>query len=212
MKTLLIVDVQNDFCPGGALGVPEGDAIVPIINVLTSSDFFDLVVATQDWHPPDHASFASQHAGKRPGDVIELNGAPQVLWPDHCVQSTPGAELRADLEMEKIARVFQKGEERLVDSYSGFYDNDHQTSTGLGEFLKSQNATDIYVCGLATDYCVKFSALDAQSLGFQTFLIEDASRGVNLSAGDVKSAIAKMREAGVQILETGDLGLEIGNG
>jgi nicotinamidase/pyrazinamidase len=200
MKVLLIVDVQNDFCPGGALAVPDGDAVVPIINRLMSSDFFDLIVATQDWHPADHFSFASQHAGKQPGDVIELGGKPQVLWPDHCVQSTPGAKLRADLETGPIARVFQKGENRLVDSYSGFYDNDHQSSTGLGEFLKSRNASAIYVCGLATDYCVKYSALDAQKLGFQTFLIEDASRGVNLSADDVEKAIAEMREAGVGIV------------
>ncbi len=202
MKTLLIVDVQNDFCPGGALGVFEGDVIVPIINSLMQSDFFDLVVATQDWHPADHFSFASQHPGKQAGEIVDLNGAPQVLWPDHCVQSTPGADLHADLATEKIARVFQKGENRLVDSYSGFYDNDHQSSTGLGEFLKLQNASDIYVCGLATDYCVKYSALDAQNLGFITFLIRDASRGVNLQNGDVENAIAEMRNAGVKIVNS----------
>jgi nicotinamidase/pyrazinamidase len=205
MKTLLIVDVQNDFCPGGALAVPEGDAVVPVINALTGSGFFDLIVATQDWHPRDHFSFASQHEGKQPGDVIELGGKPQVLWPDHCVQSTPGAKLRADLVTDKIARIFQKGQNRLVDSYSGFYDNDHQSSTGLGEFLQSQNAREVYVCGLATDYCVKYSAQDAQSLGFKTFLIEDASRGVNLTAGDVQNAIDAMRAAGVQIVQSAEL-------
>lgn len=205
MKTLLIVDVQNDFCPGGALAVPEGDAVVPIINALMQSDVFDLVVATQDWHPPDHASFASQHAGKKPGDVIELNGAPQVLWPDHCVQSTPGAALRADLDSNRIHRVFRKGENRLVDSYSGFHDNDHRTSTGLGEFLQSRNAREVYVCGLATDYCVKYSALDAWDLGFKTLLIEDASRGVNLQSGDVENAIAEVKSAGVQVVHSKEL-------
>lgn len=205
MKTLLIVDVQNDFCPGGALGVPEGDVIVPVINALMKSEYFDLVVATQDWHPPDHFSFASQHVGKQPGEVIEIGGKPQVLWPDHCVQSTPGAELRPDLATDEIARIFQKGENRLVDSYSGFYDNDHQFSTGLGEFLKTQNACEVYVCGLATDYCVKYSALDSQGLGFQTYLIEDASRGVDLKAGDVKNALAEMRTGGVKIVQSKEL-------
>jgi nicotinamidase/pyrazinamidase len=199
-RALIIVDVQNDFCPGGALAVPEGDAVVPIINRLAQSEYFDLVVATQDWHPQNHLSFASQHGGKAPGDVIELNGAPQVLWPDHCVQNSRGAEFVADLKTENLNRIFQKGEKREVDSYSGFYDNDHCTSSGLGEYLKEQGVTDVYVCGLATDYCVKYSALDAQQLGFRTFLIEDASRGVNLQTGDVEKAIEEMRSAGVEIV------------
>src|SRR5690606_6180572 len=142
------------------------------------------------------------HEGKNIGDVIELNGKPQVLWPDHCVQRTPGAELRADLSTRRVARVFQKGEKREVDSYSGFYDNDHATSTGLGEYLKEQGATQVFVCGLATDYCVKYSALDAQSLGFETLLIEDASRGVNLNPDDVKSAVEELRASGVQIVQS----------
>ena len=200
MKTLIIVDVQNDFCPGGALAVADGNAVVPVINQIQK--YFDLVVATQDWHPPDHLSFASNHPDKTPGELIELNGRPQVLWPAHCVQSTLGAQLREDLDTTRIARVFQKGQKREVDSYSGFFDNDHATSTGLGEYLKEQGATAIYVCGLATDYCVKFSALDALGLGFRTFLIEDASRGVNLNAGDVEAAVEEMRAAGVEILSS----------
>jgi nicotinamidase/pyrazinamidase len=204
-RVLIVVDVQNDFCPGGALAVPEGDKVVPIINRLAQSEYFYLVVATQDRHPQNHLSFASQHDGKTPGDVIDLNGAPQVLWPDHCVQKSHGAEFAASLKTENIRRVFQKGEKRDVDSYSGFYDNDHCTSSGLDEYLKAQNVTDVYVCGLATDYCVKYSALDAQRFGFKTFLIEDASRGVNLRPRDVENAVAEMRGAGVGIVQSGEL-------
>lgn len=200
MKTLLIVDVQNDFCPGGALPVPDGDAVVPVINAV--QDKFDLVVATQDWHPADHLSFAANHADKMPGEVIELSGRPQVLWPVHCVQSTLGAQLRADLDTSRIARVFQKGQKREVDSYSGFFDNDHATSTGLGDYLREQGATSVFVCGLATDYCVKFSALDAHNLGFATYLLVDACRGVNLNAGDVDAAVEEMRAAGVGIVSS----------
>lgn len=205
MKGLIIVDIQYDFCPGGALGVPEGDAIIPIINSLSQSGKFDLVVATQDWHPADHLSFASQHEGKAPGDVIELNDQPQVLWPDHCVQNTHGARLHDALNQENLAKVFQKGQKREVDSYSGFFDNDHQTSSGLGEYLKEQGVKQVYLCGIATDYCVKFSALDARSFGFETILIEDASRGVNLQPDDVEKAIEEMRGAGVQVRQSNDL-------
>jgi nicotinamidase/pyrazinamidase len=204
-RALVIVDVQNDFCPGGALPVPDGDAVVPIINELSQSEYFDLVVATQDWHPQNHLSFASQRAGKNVGEVIELNDKPQVLWPDHCVQNSPGANLRADLSTQRVAHVFQKGQQREVDSYSGFFDNDHQFSTGMGEYLKSENVDGVFVCGLATDYCVKYSALDAKALGFKTFLIEDAARGVNLNAGDVENAIEEMRAAGVEIVQSEDI-------
>lgn len=203
MKALIIVDVQNDFCPGGALAVREGDRVVPIINSLQPQ--FDLVVATQDWHPADHLSFAANHQGKSPGDRIELNGKPQVLWPDHCVQNSEGAAFVAELNTGHIARVFQKGTHRAVDSYSGFFDNDHVHATGLADYLREQNADEVYVCGLATDYCVKFSALDARSLGFPTFLIEDASRGVELQEGDVRRAIEEMRAAGVQVVQSADL-------
>ena len=203
-RALIIVDVQNDFCPGGALAVPQGDEVVPIINRLTQSGYFDVIVATQDWHPSDHLSFASQH-GKTPGELIELNGQPQVMWPDHCVENSRGAELVSNLESSRITRIFQKGQKREVDSYSGFFDNDHQTETGLGEYLKSQQVGEVFVCGLATDYCVKYSALDAKALGFKTSLIEDASRGVNLNDGDVEKAVEEMKANGVLVVQSTDL-------
>jgi nicotinamidase/pyrazinamidase len=204
-RALLIVDVQHDFCPGGALPVPGGSAVVPVINRLQFSGRFDLIVATKDWHPANHLSFASQHSGKKPGDVIELNGAPQVLWPDHCIARTPGSNFRGDLDTSRFARIFHKGQKREVDSYSGFLDNDRKTSTGLGEYLLEQGIAEVYACGLATDYCVKFTALDAHSLGFKTVLIEDASRGVESNPGDVKKAISQLRDAGVIISDSRDI-------
>jgi len=203
MKTLILVDIQNDFCPGGALAVPEGDAVVPLANALQQR--FDLVVATQDWHPPEHASFASQHARREIGDVIELRGAPQVLWPDHCVASTPGAQFHPQLETENITRVFRKGENREIDSYSGFYDNDHRRSTGLGEYLRERGVEQVYICGLATDYCVKYTALDALRLGFETFVVADVCRGVNLREGDDAAALRAMEEAGAKIVRSEDV-------
>jgi nicotinamidase/pyrazinamidase len=202
VQALIIVDVQNDFCPGGALAVPEGDQVVPIINRL--QPHFELVVATKDWHPPDHLSFAANH-GKTPGEVIELNQRPQVLWPNHCVQGTKGAEFVPQLDRSRIARVFQKGAERGVDSYSGFFDNDGRTSTGLGDYLREQGVEQVYLCGLATDYCVKFTALDALRLGFEVYLIEDACRGVNLKPGDVEQAVAEMREAGARVIQSASI-------
>ena len=203
MKVLIVVDVQNDFCPGGALAVRHGDHVVPVINDLQPR--FDLVVATQDWHPAKHKSFASNHEGRRVGEFIELEGLPQVLWPDHCVQNTPGAELVDALSTEGINRVFQKGTDPEVDSYSGFFDNGHRHSTGLGDYLREQGVTDVYVVGLATDYCVKFTALDAQYLGFKTFVIENACRGVELQDGDVRRALDDMRAAGVTVLSSNDI-------
>ncbi len=197
MKALIIVDVQNDFCPGGALPVPEGDRVVEVISRVQPE--FGLVVATQDWHPAEHGSFAANHPGRSPGEQIELAGLPQILWPVHCVQGTPGAELHPGLDRSRIARVFHKGADPSVDSYSGFFDNGRRTSTGLGEYLKDQGVTDVYVCGLATDYCVKATALDAVALGFKTHLLEDGCRGVELQAGDVQRAINEMREQGVFI-------------
>ncbi len=196
MKALIIVDMQNDFCPGGALPVRDGNMIVPVINDLMKT--FDLVVATQDWHPKDHGSFASNH-GKKLGEMIVLNGQDQILWSDHCVQGTPGAEFVKGLDERMIAKVFQKGMDKGVDSYSGFFDNGHKNATGLGDYLKQQKVAEVHVVGLATDYCVKFTALDAVGLGFKTFLITDACKGVNLSDGDVQRAIAKMAKAGVVI-------------
>ena len=158
MKALIVVDVQNDFVPGGALAVPEGDRVVPLCNALANS--FDLVVATQDWHPADHGSFAANHPGRKVGEVIDLQGLQQILWPVHCVQNTPGAQFVHGLDTSRFARIFQKGTDPAIDSYSGFFDNGHRRSTGLGDYLRSNNVTDVYVCGLATDYCVKFTALD----------------------------------------------------
>ena len=196
MKALIIVDMQNDFCPGGALPVKDGKTIVSVINGLMKK--FDLVVATQDWHPKDHGSFASNN-GKKPGEMIVLNGLDQILWPDHCVQGTPGAAFVKGLDVKRIAKVFQKGMDKGVDSYSGFFDNGHKNATGLGDYLKLQKVIEVYVVGLATDYCVKFTSVDAVGLGFKTFLITEACKGVNLSDGDVQRAIAEMAKAGVAI-------------
>ena len=203
MRALILVDIQNDFLPGGALPVPEGDQVVPVANRLMQQ--FDLVVATQDWHPADHGSFASGHPGQNSGDVIELAGLPQILWPDHCVQDTPGAEFTAELQTGRIIRVFPKGTDRAIDSYSGFFDNAYRKATGLADFLKEKGATDIFVLGLATDYCVKFTALDARQLGFQTTLVQDGCGGVNLQPGDVSRALDEMRAAGVRIANSGDV-------
>jgi nicotinamidase/pyrazinamidase len=198
MHALILVDLQNDFCPGGALPVPEGDSIIPLINQIQSK--FELVVSTQDWHPPEHGSFAANHPGAKIGEVIELNGLSQILWPVHCVQSTRGAEFVSSLDRSRVAKVFQKGTDPAIDSYSGFFDNGHRRSTGLGEWLTDRRVTSVHVCGLATDYCVKFTALDARHLGLETSFIEDASRGVELKPGDVATAIEEMRRAGVRVV------------
>ena len=197
MRALILVDIQNDFLPGGALPVPDGDAVVPVANRL--QELFPVVVATQDWHPANHGSFAANHPGKKVSEEIELNGLSQTLWPVHCVQNTLGAEFAPGLKRESIQQVFQKGVDPLIDSYSGFFDNAHRRSTGLGDWLKERNVTEVYVCGVATEYCVNFTALDALSLGFRSCLVEDASRGVNVRAGDVDRAIIKMKAEGVVI-------------
>jgi nicotinamidase/pyrazinamidase len=188
MRALLIIDVQNDFCPGGALAVPDGDAVIPAINALQPG--YDLVVASQDWHPPDHRSFASQHPGRRVGDLTTLDGLPQVLWPDHCVQGTPGAALRADLDQARVAAIFRKGTDRAIDSYSAAFDNGHRKATGLIPYLRGLGVTHVDVVGLATDYCVAFTAQDLADAGFATAVLRDACRGVNLSPGDVDRALA----------------------
>lgn len=197
MEALIIVDVQNDFCPGGALAVPEGDRVIPIINRL--EDRFELVVATQDWHPPDHGSFAANHPGREPGEVIELAGLEQILWPVHCVQKTKGAEFHPDLRTDRIAKVFHKATDPEIDSYSAFYDNGHRKSTGLGEYLKDRGVADVFIAGLATDYCVKFSALDSLKLGFGTHVIEEACRGIDREPGDSARAIEKIKARGAKI-------------
>jgi nicotinamidase/pyrazinamidase len=181
MDALILVDVQNDFCPGGSLAVKEGDEIVPVVNELQKH--FELVVATKDWHPPGHSSFVS-------------------LWPPHCVQGTSGAEFHPALDTSRLAHVFFKGTDLAVDSYSGFFDNEHKLSTGLGDYLRAQGVTDVFVCGLATDYCVKFTALDALRLGFSTTVVADACRGVEVNEGDSARALAEMRAAGARIVES----------
>ncbi len=196
-KALIMVDLQNDFCPGGALAVPEGDAVIALANQLQQK--FDFVVATKDWHPADHVSFASQHAGKKIGDIIPVHGLDQVLWPDHCVQNSSGAEFHPKLNTAKIRRLFYKGIDSNIDSYSAFFDNEHLRSTGLGDYLLLEKVTDIYVLGLATDYCVKFSCLDAINLGFQVHLMIEGCRGVELNPGDVTQAIDAMEQAGVKV-------------
>ena len=204
MRALILVDIQNDFLPGGALAVPRGDEVIPVANRVSPG--FDPVVATQDWHPPDHGSFAANHPGKKVGEVIDLHGMPQVLWPVHCVQGTTGAAFAPALDVSRVRRVFQKGTDPAIDSYSGFFDNGHRRPTGLAEYLREQSVTDVYVMGLATDYCVKFTALDAvQRAGLRTHLIEDGCRGVNLHPGDSEAAITEMRAAGVDVVRSGDL-------
>ena len=194
-NALIVVDLQNDFCPGGALAVQGGQKIVPLINELMRRSI--LVVATQDWHPQNHKSFAENHDGKNVGDVIELGGMPQVLWPPHCVQNTRGADFVDALETHEITHIFPKGTDSEIDSYSGFFDNGHQRATGLGDYLKDENVSHVFVCGLATDYCVKYTALDARQLGFSVTLIRDACRAVNLQPEDEAKAIDEMRAAGV---------------
>ena len=199
MKAFIVVDVQNDFLPGGALEVPRGDEVVPFINEKMKE--FDLVVATQDWHPVDHVSFASQVAGKSSGEIVELNGLDQILWPDHCIQSSCGASFASALDVAQFDQVVRKGMDREVDSYSGFFDNGHQVDTGLNDLLKARGVDTIYVAGLAADVCVKFTALDGASLGYDTYLYKEGARAVNLQAGDFEHALAAMQDAGVTIIE-----------
>jgi len=197
LQALILVDIQNDFLPGGALAVPDGDSVIPIANRLMED--FPIIVATQDWHPADHGSFAANHSGNAIYDRIDLNGLPQTLWPVHCVQYTPGAEFAANLNTGRITRVFQKGTDPSIDSYSGFHDNGHRRATGLGEWLRAQGVRAVTICGLATDYCVKFTALDALADGFEVTLHLPACRGVNLAPGDVETAIEEMERSGVMI-------------
>ncbi len=200
MKALLLVDLQNDFCPGGALAVPEGNTVIPLANALMKN--VDLVVATQDWHPANHGSFAANHVGKNVFEMIDLAGLPQVLWPVHCVQNTPGAAFVSELNVKGIHNVFQKGTDPSIDSYSGFFDNGHRKATGLGEYLKQKGVTDVYVLGLATDYCVKATALDAARLGYETLLLTEAIAAVNLDPGDGARSIEEMTAAGVNLWPT----------
>lgn len=183
--------------------MPEGDAVVPIANRIQAS--FPVIVATQDWHPANHGSFAANHPGKEIHDEIDLAGLRQTLWPVHCVQNTTGADFAPGVNRARIQKIFQKGVDPQIDSYSGFFDNAHRRSTGMGEWLKARQIAEIYICGLATDYCVKFSALDALKLGFKTHLVEDACRGVNVRPGDTAQALQDLKAAGVEVLQSHDL-------
>jgi len=196
MKTLLIIDVQNDFCPGGALAVPGGDTIIPVINSLIPD--FDAVIQTQDWHPEGHHSFASSHEGKDPYDTVEMDYGDQVLWPDHCVQGTRGAEFHPDLNTTKTEVIIRKGFRKEIDSYSTFYENDQKTPTGLTGYLRERGISEIYVAGLATDFCVKWSVIDGLKEEFTVHVIEDAVKGIDMD-GSVEQAWKEMKDAGAEI-------------
>ena len=204
MRALILVDIQNDFLPGGALAVKDGDAIISVVNQL--QEHFDLVVATQDWHPADHGSFAANHPGQQIGSQINLNGLPQILWPVHCVQGTAGAQFSPTLQLSSGTPVFPKGTDPQIDSYSGFFDNGKRKATGLGDFLQEKGVKSVYVCGLATDYCVRFTAEDAHELGFETYVITDATAGVNLQAGDVERALQALALRGIHLITSKELG------
>jgi nicotinamidase/pyrazinamidase len=195
MRCLIVVDVQNDFMPGGALAVPQGDEVVPVINRLAAR--FDNVVFTQDWHPRGHASFASSHPGKKPFETIDLPYGKQVLWPDHCVQGTHGAAFHAALDATKAQLVIRKGFHRDIDSYSGFVEADRKTSTGLAGYLRERGFTSLFVCGLATDFCVAWTALDGRAAGLEVSVIEDACRAIDLE-GSLARAWTDMHAAGVK--------------
>ena len=197
-RTLIIVDVQNDFLPGGSLAVREGDQVIPVINRL--QERFDLVVATQDWHPENHGSFASTHAGKQPLEKTDLNGLEQILWPDHCIQESRGAEFAENLHMKRVEAIIRKGMDPGIDSYSGFYDNGHKKSTGLADYLRGRNMDEIYVTGLAGDVCVYFTVLDALKEGFTTSLIMDATRPVNRDG--FEEVVNHMKNQGAKIIKS----------
>ena len=197
-----MTDVQNCFIPGGTLAVPEGDEIVPMVNALAAR--FENVIITQDWHPPGHASFASSHAGKKPFETTQLPYGEQVLWPDHAVQGTRDAELHPDLDIPHAQLVIRKGYHKSVDSYSVFYEADHKTDTGLTGYLRRRGIDRVFLCGLATDYCVAWSALDARLEGFETYVIEDACRAIDLQ-GSLAKAWADMTKAGVKRIESSDI-------
>ena len=202
-RALLLIDVQNDFCPGGSLAVDRGDEIVPVINRISPA--FTRVVATQDWHPPTHVSFASNHAGRKPLESVEVGGAPQVLWPDHCVQGSRGAELHPGLDTRGVGLILRKGARPSLDSYSAFFENDRTTSTGLSHWLRGLGVGEVFLCGLATDYCVLASAMDARGLGFAVTLVQDACRGVDFPAGSVRRALTDMQTAGVKVIQSAEV-------
>lgn len=201
MRALILVDLQYDFLPGGALAVPHGDETLSVAGRLAPR--FEAVVATQDWHPPEHESFAANHPGAAPGQTIDLDGIQQVLWPAHCVQGTRGAELHDSIDQGKLAAVFRKGTDRRIDSYSGFFDDGRRKATGLGDWLAERGVRQLYVMGLATDYCVKATVLDALRLGLEVWVIEDGCRAVELQPGDGERALREMRGFGATVIHSG---------
>jgi nicotinamidase/pyrazinamidase len=203
MRALLLIDIQNDFMPFGALPVADGDAVVSVANLLAPR--FELVVATQDWHPAGHASFASSHPGHAQGEVVHIAGLPQVLWADHCVQHTPGASFHSWLDVAAIDYVVRKGTDPAIDSYSGFFDNNHAKDTGLSAYLRAAGVDEVWIVGVATDYCVKFTALDGRTEGFGVVVVEDGCRAVNLAQGDSERALAEMAAAGCRVTNSAEI-------
>lgn len=203
MKALILIDIQNDFLPGGALPVPEGNEIIPIVQSLLKHPF-ELIIATKDWHPKEHSSFAVNQ-GKMPGEIVKLGNIEQVLWPVHCVQNTFGAEFAPGWDTNKISKIIYKGTDKSIDSYSSFFDNQHKQSTGLEDFLRKNNIQELFIAGLATDYCVKFSALDALNLGFQVHIISDACRGINISPEDSAKTLKDLQAKGAIITTSTEL-------
>jgi len=202
-RTLVLIDLQNDFMPEGALGVEEGSAVIPVVNKLLRLRF-DHIVASKDWHPLNHKSFAATH-NLNVGDVIILNGVPQVLWPVHCIQNTYGSEFAPGLDVEKIQKIVYKGTDKNFDSYSAFFDNNRLKSTHLHEYLKNLDITDLYFAGIATDYCIKYSVLDALVLGYNVYVVKDACRAVNLKITDEQEAFEMMIQAGARLINSSDL-------
>ncbi|MFP4063936.1 MAG: bifunctional nicotinamidase/pyrazinamidase [Bacteroidales bacterium] len=201
MEALIIVDIQNDFLPGGALEVPAGDQIIPLVNKLQEK--FSLVVATQDWHPDGHGSFASAHEGKKPFEKTMLGDLEQILWPDHCVQGTQGAAFAEDLSMNAVEAIFRKGMDHAIDSYSGFFDNGKKKTTGLADYLRGKGVKEVYICGLAGDVCVAFTALDAIGEGFETFLLEDATRPIDQN--DFQEMKSKIQKEGGKVIHSSSI-------
>lgn len=203
MKALLLIDLQNDFMPGSVLQVPDGLAAVHAANI--AQKFFKIIIATKDWHSENHLSFAKHHPGKKPGDIIDLFGLQQTLWPAHCVQHTQGSALVKELDQTQIQHIVTKGEDNGLDSYSAFFDNAHRHATGLSNYLRQSFIDEVYLLGVATEYCVKYSALDAVNLGFKTSVIIDGCRGIGLQKDDIKNAILEMQDHGIRLINLNDL-------
>ncbi len=199
MDALIVVDMQNDFCPGGNLAVPEGDTILPVINKLSQG--FEHTILTQDWHPPGHLSFASSHQGRKPYEMVKLDYGDQILWPDHCLQDTAGAQFHSRLNVPRAELILRKGFRKEIDSYSVFFENDHQTPTGLAGFLRDRDIKTLYFVGLATDFCVHWSVVDGRKQGFEIYVIEDATKGIDTN-GSMADAMNKMRDAGARFIHS----------